>query len=145
MANQQTMKTEKVLAVILIIGLTLRLFDIPGGSFLTVISMSILSFLYFPLGFYFLSHQKIDNKTVGFSVVSGLFISTAVTGTLFKIMHWPGALMVLLFGLIGCIPIAFLSYTKFTKPKELEFVAYYRNIFVRVLIVIVLGLLSLAL
>jgi hypothetical protein len=136
------MKTEKIIAIILVIGLILRFFHIPGGSIFTILSMSILSLLYFPFGFYFLSDKKIDNRTIAFSVLSGMVLSIALLGALFKIMHWPGASFMLVFGLAGCIPVAILSYLNHTKPKSEELVLYYKNVFVRVLIVIILGLLS---
>ncbi|TBX71088.1 hypothetical protein EZL74_00885 [Flavobacterium silvisoli] len=136
------MKTEKVLAVIVIIGLILKFFHIPGGNILTILSMMTISFFYFPLGFYFLSHKKIDNTTVGFSILSGFLLSTLVTGCLFKFMSWTGAMMVLSVGIISCLPIAFIAYRKFTKQKESEHSDYYKNIVVRVAFFGILGLLG---
>lgn len=135
------MKTEKVIAVILVVGLILKFSHIPGGNILTILSLTTLSFLYFPLGFYFLSDKKIENKTAGFSVLSGLAISILVIGNLFKLMHWPGAMFMIIIGLLSCLPISIVSYLKFNKPQNSEHANYYRNIFIRVMVFMILGLL----
>lgn len=136
------MKTEKILAVIVVIGLILKFFHIPGGNILTILSMMVISFFYFPLGFYFLSDKKIDNRTVGFSVLSGFLLSTLVMGCLFKLMSWTGAMVVLSVGIISCLPIAFIAYRKFTTQKEGEHSHYYKNIVIRVVFFGILGLLG---
>ncbi|WP_162126949.1 hypothetical protein [Flavobacterium phycosphaerae] len=139
------MRTEKIVAAILVVGLILRNFHIPGGTILTVLPMTLLALLYFPFGFYFLSDKKIDGKTVGFSIVSGLLLSTLVIGCEFKVMHWTGAMMVLIFGLVTCLPIAVASYLNFTKSKEGENAVYFKNIFVRVVTFTIFGLLVMVL
>ena len=136
------MKTEKVFVFFIVTGLLLTFFHIPGGKVMSILSLSILSFMYFPFGFYFLSDEKIDNKTVAFSIASGLLLSTLVIGTLFNAMHWPGARFMLVFGLLSCTPIAVISYLKYSKPKEEKMVTYYKNIFIRTAILIGLGLLT---
>ncbi|WP_284651160.1 GldL-related protein [Flavobacterium terrisoli] len=135
------MRTEKIVFGIFILGFILRMFHIPGGSILPVLSMALLSLFYFPAGFYFLSDKKIDNKTVGFSVVSGFTLSITVLGILFKIMDWTGAFFMLVTGLVSLLPIAIISYVNYTKPKLEELQNYYKNIFIRVMIALIFGLL----
>jgi len=137
------MKTEKVVGIFLILGLALKFFHIPGGNVFTILPMTLLALLYFPFGFYFLSYKKIENKTIGFSIASGFALAMLIIGCEFKIMHWPGAMITFITGFITCLPIAVISNLNYTKPKSEETILFYKNIFIRVLIAIIFGLLSL--
>lgn len=139
------MRTEKIIFGIFFAGFVLKIFNIPGGSLISIPTLCLFSLLYFPFGFYFLSDKKIDNKTVGFSVLTGLLLSTLVLGFLFNLMHWTGARFMLSFGFLSCIPILVISYLKFSKPKDDTPITYYKNIFLRVSVFMILGLLTVVL
>ena len=140
--NKTTLKTEKIIFIIFLLALILKVTHTPGGKIFSIITLMPLSLFYFPFGFYFLSDKKVDNTTVAFSVVSGLLLSTLVIGDLFKLMNWSGATLVLVVGLVSCLPIAIISYLRYSQPKNLEHVTYYKNIFIRVLVFTLLGLIS---
>lgn len=138
--NKTTLKTEKIIFIIFLLALILKVTDTPGGNLFSIITLMPLSLLYFPFGFYFLSDKKVDNTTIAFSVISGFLLSTLVIGDLFKLMNWSGATLILVIGLISCLPIAVISYLRYSQPKNLEHVTYYKNIFIRVLVFTILGL-----
>lgn len=139
------MRTEKALGVVLVISLIMKLFHIPGGSALCVLSLLTLSFLYFPFGFYFLCDKKIDNKTSGFSILTGFLLTSLLMGCLFNIMHWPGGFIILLIGILSCLPIVIISYLNYTKPKQEEHITYYKNVFIREIVFIIFGIATLLL
>ena len=137
------MRTEKVLYVIILLGLLLKLFVIPGGSTFIVFGTLFLSIIYFPLGFYFLTSNFNEKSTTTFSILSGFVLSTLLMGELFKLMYWPGAIFLLIVGVLSCSPIAIISYIRFSQPHEIKQVTFYRNMFVRVTLFIIFGLLLL--
>lgn len=81
------MKTEKILAGLFLIGVIFRLMHWPGGYIAIIISLGILSLLYFPFGFYFLSGKTFKDQVIGLSAVAGMFLSTPVIGILFALMR----------------------------------------------------------
>lgn len=54
-------------------------------------------------------------KTIYFKIIS-LFITIVIFGAMFKIMHWPGATILLMIGLIG-IPIVYI-FRFINKPAK---------------------------
>lgn len=123
------MKTEKVFAGLSLLGFILFKFNVPGGNFIFVISLLILALLYFPFGFYFISEKSIKLNTLT-SVVFGWLLNMTIIGILFKLMHWPGAAIMLLVGIITALPLSAYSYTKF-KSSEKENQLYYKNLLIR--------------
>jgi len=136
------MKTEKVIMLFIISGLVLKYFQIPGGKIYFIFSMIVLSLLYFPFGFYFLSDKKIYTKSLAFSIISGFLLSTLVMGVMMNVMHYSNAVMILKCGIISCVPIGFISYLNHLKPKEEKQKQFYKNIFIRLIFFVVFGLLS---
>ncbi len=136
------MKTEKIILGVFLLGFALKLAHIPGGSIFTVLTMTSLSLMYLLFGFYFLSDKKVDNKTVGFSIISGFLFSTVLMGILFKMMHWSGSMVILIVGFISCTPIAIISYLNYTKKEHEEQAGYYKNILIRLAVFLIFGLLS---
>jgi hypothetical protein len=78
-------------AFLFIVGAFFKFMHWPGASFLIVISITVLSFIFLPILFVFKVKEvsaKRDIITIGIATVFGILISLAA---LFKIMHWPGA------------------------------------------------------
>ncbi len=119
-------KVEIIIAIIVIIGLVLKYFHIPGGSLVLLLGLMTLSFIYFYASFaYFngVSIRSVVKKQGGkklkpFAAVSAFFfgwgLSILIIGILFYIQIWPGFRVMLLTGLIVTIvgAIAFLIARK---------------------------------
>lgn len=127
------MKTEKALGILFLIALILRLAHIPGGTAFSIISLGILSMVYFPFGFYFLSGKTFQQQNIGLSLGIGMALSLVVIGILFRVMHWPGALFIQLASFGGSIPLVFVvqSLRKKEHPEELD--DYYRLLYWRLI------------
>ena len=118
---------EKTLIVLAIFGLCFKLMLWKGGDFMLVISLLVLSMLYFPAG-YFQSDAATQTgnraanssaATILLKVLSGIAFSTLVIGMLFKLLFWSGASMMLIAGLLTLVPIlvwAVVSSKSFTIP-----------------------------
>ena len=140
---------ELIISGIALVGLIMNLFLMPGGGFLLVISLSTLSIFYFALSFALLDAEALGKRPIGreqpkietFRVVgallTGIGLSIAVIGILFKIMHWSGEKMMLLVGATELGIISVVAAYKFMATKT----AFYRGILMRASIVGILALL----
>ncbi len=135
------MKTERAIAIIIAIGLSFKALHWPGGAFFLMVSLSCLSLLYFPGGFYFFSGKSIKDQNITFSVISGLLLSTVPIDILFKVMNWPGAKFYLIAGIGFSIINLTVTYILYLKKKD-ELPTYYNNMLIRasILSVISVGL-----
>lgn len=130
---------EWVLLFLFLIGLTMKFSLIPGGSVLIIFSLTILSFLYCWLSFFFLNNirlrevfKKSAYKGIGpkrwiYVVVSGMSVSILILGIIFKLMFWPGGEIIVCMGAILSLFIFILALLKFGDTKE----RFYKKIILR--------------
>lgn len=143
--------TEKILGIAFLIGLTMKFFLLPLGGTIMTLSLIILSMIYFYLGFALFnqiplrkifkrdSYKVTTTLRILGAIGTGIGISTICVGALFKLQHWPLADYNLLIGLILTLIILLIAVFKFIKNKN----KYYSQIFKRILIISILGLLLL--
>lgn len=117
---------ERILLILILIGVALKFAHIPGGGALSILSISITSFFYL-IGSYFLfdpkksievsgtTYYKASSTRVVVTMLTGLSLNIALVGLLFKLMHWPGAAVMLIFGLLGLLPITIISVIKYSR------------------------------
>ena len=134
------MRTEKILAGFCLFGILLRLLHFPGGNMILILTIGILSMIYFPFGIYFLSGKTFQQQNVGLSIGVGMALSILVVGILFKLMHWPGALAMLIVGLAGVIPLFFVVRMLRNRNTYEERNDYYGQLFLRLSIGVIVGL-----
>jgi glucan phosphoethanolaminetransferase (alkaline phosphatase superfamily) len=144
-------KFEKIIGLILIIGLIFKFALIPGGSFFVVISLIILSFLYFFFGVALLnqvilknafkkdSYKDISIAKVVIAIGAGIGLAMACIGILYKIQHWEGSILYLTISIIILAIISIICFIRFLKNKE----PYYTRTFKRVIIFGGMGILML--
>lgn len=131
------MKTEKVLAIIVILSTLMKMFHVPGGSVFLILSLLTLTILYFPLGFYFLSDKSYKENTIT-SIIFGWLLSVCFVGIMFRIMHWPGAIVMNIVGSMTSLSLAIFIYFKYKNSNQ-ENMVYFRNLLIRSLILFILS------
>ncbi|MFT3794193.1 hypothetical protein [Flavobacterium sp.] len=129
------MKTEKILFGLFLVGILLKCLNLPGASILIILTLGILSILYFPFGFYFLSGKTFKEQKIGLSVVSGMFLSAPVYGILFALMRWPGSGIMLLIGIIPCVPLLVVQFLLRKNNPDASLDPYYRNLLFRTTVI----------
>lgn len=133
------MRTEKVLALLFLIGLLFKLLHWTGSGFILVITLYAVVILYFPAAFYFFCDKDIERQNLPLSIFSGLFLSLIPLGILFKIMYWQGGQIFLEIGSVTA-PI-FFAITYFLKSKATDDLKiYYKNLYLRTSILTALTL-----
>ncbi len=136
-------KLEKIVGVIVLIALILKLTMIPGGGILIVLSLSILSIIYFPFGFALFNQIEIKRilkrdsykglsalRIVG-AIGVGMALSLICIGILFKLQHWPGSTSNLLTGLFTSLIVLIIALIRYFKTKS----DFYIRIIKRLLII----------
>ena len=126
------MKTEKVLTSIFILALLAYFFNIPGHSLLLIVSLGILSFLYFPLAFYFYSDKTFKQRNVVLSVLGGMVLSIIPMGILFKLLTWPGYHVQLGTALV-LTPILLVNVLFLSRKANEDTKTYYKNYMTRII------------
>lgn len=142
---------EKILIVLAIIGAILKFIFIPGSGVLMVLVYSILSSMYFYVGFALFNNISLrlifkKDSYVGVStgriiggIALGLSLSFAVIGFLFKAQHWPGTSFHLIISIFSGVVILIISFIKYFKSKA----NYYKNAIIKISISTSLSILML--
>lgn len=141
-------KTEIILAILAIAALICNLNLVPGGSALTVLTLSALAILYMYFSFALFNNVSLRNvskkgtfaglgklRIIG-AAASGVALALTIIGIMFKIQFWPGGEIQLRIGLLGLVIVSAIGIFKYIKTKS----PFYVNILKRIIIVGGLGL-----
>ncbi len=108
-----------VLTALLVVGLTLKFMHLPGAAFMLVLGVAILNFVFLPLLFTLKIKEKQTSREKaisGIATICGMLMSI---GLIFKVMHWPGANMLIVVG-FGALLLVFLPVYFFTGIRQAE-------------------------
>jgi hypothetical protein len=122
--NYYTMKKAMIISGtvavgLLSIGLFLKFMHWPGASIGILLGITILSLVFLPLMFILKIKEKQNVKdkiTIGIGAFAGILISM---GTLFKIMHWPYA-NIMMSSSIAILMLLFLPFYFFSGIRNPE-------------------------
>lgn len=133
---------EIVLAVIMILAMLMRVNHIPGGIFIFMLAAQLLSMLYF-LSFLLLNgirardmfkreaYADVTAGKMGLAVLVGLGLSAVIIGSLFKLMFWPGAAIMLTSSLVYTGVFTAIAVMYYLSSKQ----AYNMRLFKRVFVI----------
>ena len=136
-------KAELFLVILSVITIVLRLFHFNNSGVLTVIFFSLLSLFYFYFSFAFfndlgfrqmlkkVSFEGIPLSRIVGAVGTGLALSVAIIGILFKLQSYPGADAQLIIGAVTLGVVALVAAFKYRKSSE----SYYSIILKRVIVI----------
>ncbi len=118
-------------------------FHIPGATATLILSIALLSMIYFYLGIVLFTGVKLKSifkkesykslttgKIIG-SILVGVLLSTMLLGILFKLVNWPGATIMLLTPIMGFIIPFLLIVINYLKSKS----DFYKNLLIRVVVI----------
>jgi hypothetical protein len=138
---------EKIMAIVAILAIVMVYFNIPYGVFLSIISFTVLSWIYYPFGFAFFngihlrrifkkeSYKGVSALSIVGAIFAGMALSTLCTGILFTIASYAYAERFLSIGLFstGLILIAVLIIMLRNRA------VFPKKIFIRILTIGSLG------
>ena len=123
-------KAEIIIALISFFGLMLFSNGIPFGSFILILSLSLIAILYVYFNeeifnnkeisesFKNIRISKLRQRKFNWSTLLGYSISSACMGILFVIMNWPGSSAMLLISSISLVLNLFFAINKYYKNKN---------------------------
>ncbi len=134
---------EKLFIILVIVSTIYRYVHGIGSILFLILSINTLAILYFCLSFALFNNIKFKNifkkssyvnvskRRIIFSIFSGISLSIALIGVLFKIQDYPGADLLLVLGLFASISITIIALWKNNKVKG----NFYFNILKRTAII----------
>ena len=125
------MKTEKIIAIFVLLGFVFKIFHVSGASVITIVSLSAMATIYFGGGFYFFCDKHIKNQNIAISIVTGVLLSIVLVGILFKLMIWPGSEFNLIIGIISLPILLIITFILKSRVKE-NLKMYYKNMLIRI-------------
>lgn len=132
-------KTEIILALLCVIAIILNITLVPGGIFLTLLSLMFLSMLYFGFSFLLLNQIRLRNifKMESYQGVSaiqiigaigaGFTLSMLLGGMMFKLLRWPGSSVQLIASLFMAMIIVITCSIRYFMNRS----AYCKRILLR--------------
>jgi len=141
-------RLELILGAVVVVALFFKVLHWPGGSLMLTIALTGLASIYMFWGFALLNnvsddkafsksaYSGISTTQIVVSIIAGLGLSAVCMGILFKMQHWPGAVIILLAGLITIFGAGKFAYFKFWQSKN----DFYKLILFRIAIIGVIGL-----
>jgi serine phosphatase RsbU (regulator of sigma subunit) len=115
-----------VSGIVFSIGWLFKFMHWPGASILVVVSTFLFSFGGLPLiikSRYEKRKTLISEKTLVLSIADMISIVMITNGLLFKILHWPGSIFLIVFGGIILVITFFFWSISFRKEVKLRFLA----------------------
>ncbi|MCD6069044.1 MAG: hypothetical protein K0S33_3870 [Bacteroidetes bacterium] len=136
---------EKIALSVIVLGITLRLFIVPGGIALTVFSLFLTGLLYLIAGFWLLGYMDKKNgvkqNMTGLSIGAGIAFFFGLIAILMKIMFWSGSTIELVTASILLFLLLIAASILFSQSVKRKL--YYKLLMIRssVLLVLVIFLL----
>lgn len=113
---------ERILWVIVALALVMKVLHLPLSSFLLIVSISVLNMLYFFLSWLLFPQPTRQDQMVWLSVLAGVFLSTGLTGVLFKLQLWPLSAFYLIMGSTSlAIVIALVLLLRGSRPELADY------------------------
>jgi hypothetical protein len=104
--------------ILMLFGCIAKIMHWPGAGVMLVLSVFLFCFFFLPMAIKNNYEQLPIKKMKSLHVISFLVFAFCMMGTLFKIMHWPGAALFLLIGLLAPFVIFLPAYLYHTREEE---------------------------
>jgi hypothetical protein len=135
--------TGLITSLMVILGVIFKILHYPGTGILLVLGILGISFIVFPLLAYLSLKTNTGSSTKAANMagyVAGFLISI---GTLFKIMHWPMAMIILWLGVLAMLVVFMPLYTLNSyKMAENKLLALSKSMLIVAAIAVLWGLSS---
>ncbi|MEX0986656.1 MAG: hypothetical protein WD052_04200 [Bacteroidales bacterium] len=134
-------------SILTILGAFFKMMHWPGASIIMFIGFLMVTLVFLPLYFILSYKEQTEKPKLVFPVVGYFTLAFILTGATFKIMHWPGASIMLKLSLImvlvGFLPLYIVQVFKRTTGKKFN-PAYLIMLLVGISIVLLLGRVNLS-
>ncbi|MFZ1694463.1 MAG: hypothetical protein WAT74_14800 [Flavobacteriales bacterium] len=117
---------ERILWALIALSLALKVLHLPLSSLLLILATSLVSMLYWTLGWMLFPTPTRKHQILGLSILAGFAFTALITGMLFRIQVWPGADTQILFGLaLGAATVIVVLVNRNKLP---DLASYYKGL-----------------
>lgn len=103
----------------MLFGSLFKVLHMPGASILLLLSVFMFCFIFLPMALYNNYVNQDEKKSAWLYIVTFIVFFVCILGALFKIMHWPGASVFLVLGILSPFVLFLPVYLYQTrKPKS---------------------------
>lgn len=144
--NKSILTLEKIVLVLVIVGVLFKVLHLPFAGPLIIIALSALSVIYYSFSPALMGGSLLKIKDVqAYSgsklsgaglTLEGITLSVMLIGVLFKVQHWPGASVMLMVGASSGLLVFILGWRKYSKTSD----AFLPQLFMRLIPVTILSL-----
>lgn len=118
-------RTEQILVLLAVLAVILNMALVPGGVAFTLLTLALLSCLYFNFSFALLngirfrklfkkeSYQGVSTLQIIGAIGAGFALSILLVGIMFKLLRWPGASINLMTGLLLTIIVTIVCVIRY--------------------------------
>ena len=124
---------ERILLAFILVAIAMKFAHWPLAGFLFIISSSLLSMCYFPASVAWFGVPGFKEQRIGLSIFTGVALSIALTGVLFRMQHWSMSGFFLLTGSMSCIAVLISQFMM--RGKRPELVDYERSMLQRTILI----------
>jgi len=117
---------ERILWALIALALALKVLHLPLSSLLLILATSLVSMLYWALGWLLFPTPTRKHQILGLSILAGFAFTALITGMLFRIQVWPGADTQILFGL--ALGAATVIVVLVKRNKRLDLASYFKGL-----------------
>lgn len=112
-----------VSANLMLFGALLKALHLPGAAIILMLSVFVFCFVFLPMALYNNYTNQEEKKSVWLYIVTFIVFFVCIVGALFKILHWPGASMFLVFGILSPFVLFLPVYLYNTRKAKNKSVA----------------------
>ena len=128
-------------SILTVIGALFKMMHWPGASILMILGFLLVTFVFLPFYFVLSYKEQAEKPKIIFPIVGYTTLALILIGAIFKIMHWPGASVMLSLSmamiLIGFVPLYIIQVFKKTSEKKGN-IAYVVMLLIGISIVVLL-------
>lgn len=107
----------------MLFGALLKALHLPGAAIILMLSVFVFCFVFLPMALYNNYTNQEEKKSVWLYIVTFIVFFVCIIGALFKILHWPGASMFLVFGILSPFVLFLPVYLYNTRKAKNKSVA----------------------
>lgn len=128
-------------SILTLIGAFFKMMHWPGASIVLMLGFFLVTFIFLPFYFVLSYKEQTEKPKLVFPIVGYLTLTFILIGSVFKIMHWPGASVILTISLgiilVGFLPLYTVQIFKKVSGKKTN-IAYFVMLLIGISIVVIL-------
>jgi GldL N-terminal domain len=129
-------------SILTLIGAFFKMMHWPGASVVLLLGFLLVTFVFLPFYFVLSYKEQTEKPKLIFPIIGYLTLTFILIGAIFKIMHWPGANIIIVISLgiviVGFVPLYTVQIFKKTSGRKTN-IAYIVMLMIGISIIVILS------